>query len=61
MLQRLNLQDKQSNTLKGQHIILMDGEKLAYNMIEHEFGVSTKKIFSIKALDMDLFEEYQEE
>ncbi|WP_277237506.1 restriction endonuclease [Merdimonas faecis] len=46
---------------KGQHIILMDGEKLAYNMIEHDFGVSTKKIFSIKALDMDLFEEYQEE
>lgn len=46
---------------KGQHIILMDGEKLAYNMIAHDFGVSTKKIFSIKALDMDLFEEYQEE
>lgn len=46
---------------KGQHIILMDGEKLAYNMIEHDFGVSTKKIFAIKALDTDLFEEYQEE
>lgn len=45
---------------KGQHIILMDGEKLAYNMIEHDFGVSTKKIFAIKALDTDLFEEYQE-
>lgn len=46
---------------KGQHIILMDGEKLAFNMIEHDFGVSTKKIFAIKALDTDLFEEYQEE
>lgn len=46
---------------KGQHIILMDGEKLAFNMIEHNFGVSTKKIFAIKALDTDLFEEYQEE
>ena len=45
---------------KGQHIILMDGEKLAFNMIEHDFGVSTKKIFAIKALDTDLFEEYQE-
>ena len=41
--------------------LLMDGERLAYNMIEHEFGVSTKKIFAIKALDSDLFEEYQEE
>lgn len=46
---------------KGQHIILMDGKKLAFNMIEHDFGVSTKKIFAIKALDTDLFEEYQEE
>lgn len=46
---------------RGQHIILMDGEKLAFNMIEHDFGVSTKKIFAIKALDTDLFEEYQEE
>lgn len=46
---------------EGQHIILMDGEKLAFNMIEHDFGVSTKKIFAIKALDTDLFEEYQEE
>lgn len=46
---------------KGQHIVLMDGEKLALNMIEHDFGVSTKKTFSIKALDSDLFEEYQEE
>lgn len=46
---------------QGQHIILMDGEKLAFNMIEHDFGVSTKKIFAIKALDTDLFEEYQEE
>lgn len=46
---------------KGQHIILMDGEKLAFNMIEHDFGVSIKKTFSVKALDMDLFEDYQEE
>ena len=46
---------------KGQHIILMDGEKLAYNMIEHDFGVSIKKTFAIKSLDTDLFEEYQEE
>ena len=30
---------------KGQHIILMDGEKLAYNMIEHDFGVQHKEDF----------------
>ena len=45
---------------KNQHIILMDGEKLAHNMIEHNFGVSTRKIFEIKALDSDLFEDYQD-
>lgn len=29
-------------------------------MIEHNFGVSTKKTFEIKALDSDLFEDYQD-
>ena len=45
---------------KKQHIILMDGEKLAYYMIEHDFGVSTRKTFKIKAIDSDLFEDYQD-
>lgn len=39
-------------------MILMDGERLAYYMIEHDFGVSTKKTFAIKAIDTDLFEDY---
>lgn len=46
---------------KHQHVILMDGEKLAHYMIEYNFGVSTRKTFSIKAIDSDLFEEYQDE
>lgn len=46
---------------KTQHIILIDGQKLARLMIEHNFGVSVRKIFEIKALDMDLFNEYCEE
>lgn len=46
---------------KNQHVILMDGERMAYYMIEHNFGVSTKKVFEIKAIDSDLFEEYQDE
>lgn len=45
---------------KNQHVILMDGKKLAHYMIEHNFGVSTRKTFSIKAIDSDLFEEYQD-
>ena len=48
------------NYAKKQHIILMDGEKLAYYMIEHNFGVSTRKKFEIKAIDSDLFEDYQD-
>ena len=43
---------------KNQHLILMDGQKLARSMIEHDFGVSTQKVFAIKTLDSDLFEEY---
>lgn len=44
-----------------QHIVLMDGEKLAKLMIEHNFGVRTKQTFEIKTLDMDVFDEYAEE
>lgn len=46
---------------RKQHIILLDGEKLANYMIEHNFGVSTKKTFEIKAIDSDFFEDYQDE
>lgn len=45
---------------KTQHIILMDGKKLADFMIENNFGVSTKKTYEIKAIDSDLFNDYQD-
>lgn len=41
-----------------QHIVLIDGTKLAELMIEHNFGVSVKKSFEIKTIDMDVFNEY---
>lgn len=47
-----------SEYAKHQHIILIDGEKLAKLMIEHNFGVSVKKTFEIKAIDTDTFNEY---
>lgn len=43
-----------------QHIILMDGEKLTNYMIEYNFGVRTRKVFEIKAVDTDVFNEYDE-
>lgn len=56
---------KYSNPAKDyaalQHIVLIDGPKLAELMIEHNFGVSVKKTFEIKAIDMDLFEDYAED
>lgn len=45
---------------KNQHIILIDGEKLAKLMIEHNFGVSVKKTFEIKAIDTDVFNDYMD-
>lgn len=45
---------------RNQHVILMDGEKLARSMIEHNFGVTIKKTFEIKAVDSDVFEDYQD-
>jgi len=45
---------------KHQHIILIDGQKLTNLMIEHNFGVSVKKTFEIKAIDTDVFNEYGE-
>ena len=43
------------------HIILIDGEKLANLMIEHNFCVETRKTFEIKAIDTDALAEYQDE
>ena len=45
---------------KVQHVILIDGFKLARLMIEHNFGVSTQKTFEIKAIDNDVFFDYQD-
>ncbi len=45
---------------KHQHIILIDGEKLTKLMIEHNFGVTVKKVFEIKTIDTDVFNEYLE-
>lgn len=41
-----------------QHIILVDGDALASLMIEHDFGVSTRKVYALKGIDTDLFLEY---
>ncbi|WP_232023557.1 restriction endonuclease [Thiomicrorhabdus aquaedulcis] len=37
-------------------VVLVDGQKLAELMIEHNVGVSVKEIYQVKALDSDYFE-----
>lgn len=39
------------------HIILIDGQKLAQLMIEHDYGVSTEYVYKVKKIDSDLFED----
>lgn len=41
----------------NQHIILVDGKKLAELMIEFDVGVSTQKTYKIKRIDSDFFNE----
>ena len=42
---------------KNQHVILIDGKKLAELMIEFDVGVSTQKSYKIKRIDSDFFNE----
>lgn len=44
-----------------QHIILIDGEKLAKLMIDHNFGVRVKRVYEIKDIDSDVFNDYNGE
>ena len=45
------------NYADAQHIILVDGKKLTELMIEFDVGVSTQKIYKIKRVDNDFFNE----
>lgn len=38
-------------------IVLIDGEKMASLMIEHNVGINTKEVFEIKTIDTDYFDE----
>ena len=40
-----------------QKIVLIDGNELAKFMIEYNVGVTTKKVYEVKKIDTDYFEE----
>ncbi|UQB41878.1 hypothetical protein JX580_09425 [Thiomicrospira microaerophila] len=37
-------------------VVLLDGQKLAELMIEHNVGVSVKEMYQVKTLDSDYFD-----
>lgn len=41
----------------NQRVVLIDGVMLAELMIDHDLGVSTKEVYTVKRLDSDYFEE----
>ena len=41
----------------SQKVILIDGQRLAELMIEHDIGVTTTRTIAIKRIDSDYFEE----
>jgi len=38
-------------------VVLIDGPMLAELMMDHDLGVSTKDVYTVKRLDTDYFEE----
>ncbi len=38
-------------------VVLIDGEKLASLMVEHNLGVATKETYRVKAIDTDFFDD----
>lgn len=46
---------------KSQNLTLLDGRALCQLMIDHNFGVSTRKIYAIKSVDRDLFDQYTDD
>ena len=48
-----------ASQLRDSKIILVDGQKLAQLMIEHDVGVSIKEIFHIKRIDEDFFSDME--
>ena len=45
------------SNLKLAKIILIDGERLAKEMIRHNVGVNVKQVVEIHAIDLDFFTE----
>ena len=45
------------NYAEKNHIILIDGQKLASLMIDCDYGVSTETVYKVKKIDTDIFDD----
>ena len=43
--------------IEGKKVVLIDGERLAELMIQHNVGVTTKETYVVKELSGDFFDE----
>ena len=43
--------------IEGKKVVLIDGERLAELMIQHDVGVTTKETYVVKELSGDFFDE----
>lgn len=44
-----------ANSIRGQRLVLVDGDKLANLMIQHGVGIQTKEVIKIFRIDLDFF------
>ncbi len=43
--------------IEGKRVVLVEGQRLAELMIEHDVGVTTKMVYRVKEVSGDFFEE----
>jgi restriction system protein len=43
--------------IEGKKVVLIDGDRLAELMIEHSLGVTTRKVYELREVSNDFFDE----
>lgn len=55
-----NFSEQAAAIANNERVILIDGKKLASLMVSNNFCVNVEKVFEVKAIDLDSFNEYEE-
>ena len=54
-----NFSEQAAAIASNERVILIDGKKLASLMVSNNFCVNVEKVFEVKAIDLDSFNEYE--